>query len=51
MRGGGGGSGGRVVVNFLRAFMKSSYPDQSFFWRGKLALEGGTGGSLAGYPE
>ena len=42
--GGGGGSGGRLEVNFLSSFMRSSYPDQSYFWTGKLELNGGKGG-------
>ena len=47
MKGGGGGSGGRLAMNFLRAFMHSSYPDQSYFWTGSLNLDGGKGGVLS----
>jgi hypothetical protein len=45
--GGGGGSGGRLAVNFLRSFLASSYPDQSYYWRGSLNLDGGKGGSFS----
>ena len=42
--GGGGGSGGRLEINFLSSFMRSSYPDQSYDWTGNLQLSGGKGG-------
>ena len=45
-KGGGGGSGGRLAVNFLRSFLASSYPAQSYYWRGSLTLDGGKGGSF-----
>lgn len=45
--GGGGGSGGRLSMNFLRAFIHSSYPDQSYYWTGSLNLNGGRGGLLS----
>lgn len=46
VKGGGGGSGGRLAVHFSRAFLASSYPDQSFYWTGSMNLEGGHGGPL-----
>ena len=46
VKGGGGGAGGRLAVSFLTSFLASSYPDQSFYWKGTLALDGGNGGPL-----
>ena len=43
---GGGGAGGRFVVNFLKGHVASAQPSQSHFWEGSYSLDGGISGHL-----
>ena len=40
---GGGGSGGRVRLYFLKAIERDIYPYMSLFWTGDLKIDGGKG--------
>lgn len=44
--GGGGGSGGRFVMNYLRAYRADSQPNQSYYWKGEIDYSGGTSGHM-----
>lgn len=39
--GGGGGAGGRLVMNYINNYLASSQPKQSFFWYGTMNILGG----------
>jgi len=43
-RGGGGGSGGRFAMRYLRSYLNTSYPDQSYYWKGTHDVSGGRAG-------
>ena len=43
---GGGGSGGRIFINFLKGYTISSQPEQSHYWFGSHNLNGGQAGIL-----
>lgn len=45
--GGGGGSGGRFIMNYLRSYLSSSNPKQSYYWEGRHDVSGGAGGAIA----
>lgn len=47
LRGGGGGSGGRFIMNYLKSFLSSSNPRQSFYWIGHHDVSGGVGGAVS----
>ena len=42
--GGGGGSGGRLVMNYLKSYLASSQPMQSYYWSGTHDISGGLRG-------
>jgi len=42
--GGGGGSGGRFSMNFLRSYKADSQPHQSHYWDGQVQYQGGKAG-------
>jgi len=44
---GGGGSGGRVIVNLLRTYDSKSYPAISQGWNGRFDILGGTPGAVS----
>lgn len=47
LRGGGGGSGGRFIMNYLKSYLASSNPSQSYYWTGHHDVAGGVGGQVS----
>jgi len=42
--GGGGGAGGRLVMNYLKGYLADSQPAQSFYWTGNMDISAGLAG-------
>jgi len=42
--GGGGGAGGRLVMNYLAGYLSCSQPTQSYYWYGTMNISGGKAG-------
>jgi hypothetical protein len=47
LRGGGGGSGGRFIMNYLKSYLASSNPAQSYDWTGHSDVSGGISGAVS----